>query len=203
MKDQLQKALIDFGPCSVRELYEYLRSDISARRGLQCDKHVTLETVRNNVESLVATNPKYSKFQCTSGTKVRYGFVRVPRFPDAETRHLIPAGVVSTCPACGMQVFEEDGRGFHFPARCDNYVPQSFFKVIHFSQGKAIISDAFVHGIVDNARPYALRLPKEMEASGSTGVISELWHVNDRARAMGFLPPTGLLPLKVREVTGA
>jgi hypothetical protein len=201
MKAKIRKALVEFGPCSVRDLYDYLRSTFAIKRGLYCPRDLTINGIRTELEAIVGEEGTVAKFQCTSGTKVRYGITQFTYYSPSEQRFLSPRGSLHTCVDCAFPIFECDGRSFHLPARCDKNVPQDYFKIMQYKDEKVILSNDFVYGIIENAAPCTLRLTKEFKQSGTNRLFSELWYINQQARSRQLVPPDRLLPLKTKETT--
>ncbi len=192
---------MEFGPCSVRDLYDYLRSPFALTRGLYCSKNITIDAVRRELNALVSENREIVRYSCHSGTKIRYGVTLLRGFSQSETRFLKPNGVMHTCIYCGLRIFECDGRKFHFPAMCTQNVAQNYFKILKIKDAIAIISDDFVYGIIDDVAPYILRLSKEIHRDITGQPISELWYINRRAQQKKFVPVGRLLPLKTKETS--
>ncbi|MHA1996822.1 MAG: hypothetical protein ACTSU9_01820 [Promethearchaeota archaeon] len=197
--DQVKKALVEFGPCSVRDLFDYLQSSLALKRGLYIPGTLTMDKLRRELEKLVDTDESIVKFNCTSGTKIRYGLTNFVDYPISETRYLHPSGTIHACMYCGLQVFTKGGQTFHFPGRCSQCNNQTFFKIIRFAGSKAIISDSFVFGIIDKENKYKLRLPKQIHVEGYKSLLSELWYINELAREKGMIPKGKILPLNAME----
>jgi hypothetical protein len=199
MREQIRKALMEFGPCSVRELHDYLRSDLALKRGLFCSKDTSMELLRAELNALAEENKTIIKFMCKTGTKVRYGITLFPGDRASETRYLVPMGTLQTCVYCALPIFTCENRRFHFPAKCTEYKTQNYFKIFRYKDTRAIISDDFVYGVIDNTEPFTLRLTKEVHLDKANRVLSELWYINQQACQQQQIPAGRLLPLKTRE----
>ena len=199
MRENIRRALLEFGPCSVRDLYEYLRSDIAVKRGLCYPKDLTIEGIRREMEGLTEENGMFVKFTCSTGTKIRYGITQIPDYSRTEPRYLVPSGTVHTCIHCALRIFECDGNVLHFPGNCINNHPQDHFKILQFNDMDVIISDNFVYGIIERKTPYTLRLTKEFRHDITNKMCSELWYINQKARLKNRVPKDRLLPLKALE----
>ncbi|MHA1683673.1 MAG: hypothetical protein ACTSUE_22235 [Promethearchaeota archaeon] len=196
---QIKKALVEFGPCSVRDLFDYLQSSLALKRGLYIPGTLTMDKLRRELEKLVDTDESIVKFNCTSGTKIRYGLTNFVDYPISETRYLHPSGTIHACMYCGLQVFTKGCQTFHFPGLCSQCINQTFFKIIRFAESKAIVSNSFVFGVIDKENKYHLRLPKQLHVEGYKSLLSELWYINELAREKGIIHKEKILPLNVME----
>ncbi|MHA1368589.1 MAG: hypothetical protein ACTSRA_02575 [Promethearchaeota archaeon] len=201
----VKKALLEFGPCSVRDLFDYMRSDFALKRGLYIFKDFSIDILYKTLNKLVEKNELIVKFSCSSGTKVRYGYTNLPGCLPGEPRYLEPIGNLECCSFCGSPVFIYNGNKFHLHADCFKYSRQKTFIILRYNNTKAIISDSFVFGVIDGKMDYRIRLPgiinkpPEITSKLRFGVFSELWYINELAREKGLVPPGRLLPLKVKE----
>lgn len=201
MKAKIREALVEFGPCSVRDLYDYLRSTFAIKRGLYCPRDFTINGIRAELEAIAGEENTIAKFNCTSGTKIRYGITKFTFYSRSVQRFLTPGGSLHTCVDCAFPIFECDGHSFHLPARCDKNVHQEYFKILQYKDEKVILSSDFVYGIIENAEPYTIRLTKEFRQNNTNRLFSELWYINQQARFKRLVPPDRLLPLRTKETT--
>jgi hypothetical protein len=188
LKAQIRTALGEFGPCTVRDLYDYLRSDLAVTRGLLRSNGLSKNRIYQELNNIIKEDESIVKFQCDDSI-FRFGVTQYPQYLHSEPHFLSLKAKLRTCIDCAQQIMECDDLSFHFPARCDKYEPQHYFKILPLKDVRAIISDDFTYGVMEKNYIFSLRWPKE----------SELWVINELARKLGHIPPSRLLPLKTHE----
>ena len=190
---------MEFGPCSVRDLYDYLRSDLAHKRGLHVGAEINLDNLRNSLEKLIERDQRIIKFQCKSGTKIRYGFTKYVSILPTEPRFLKVKGRLDRCFRCGQLKFTSESKIFHLPAACPFYKAQNYFKILKINDARVIISENFVYGVIDNLNTPQIRFPGVIFDKTVNDRISELWYINNIAHQQEIIIPDRLLPLKVDE----
>lgn len=196
--EHLERILSEFGPCTITEILDYLKSDFFQIKGQFNPEEWTYSKVNYRVNKIVEENPKFFKFECTTGYKFRFGVSKFKYYSLKEQRFLKIKGYLKRCMFCGMPMFIEDERIFHFKYHCTQYEPQDYFKLIKVENFRAIISKDFVHGILDSLNSSELRLPENYKGENAN-VSTELWLINKKARENKFIESDRLLPLRAEE----
>lgn len=100
---------------------------------------------------------------------------------------------------CGMPMYVKNAQVFHFQYNCKQYHPQKHFKLLKLNNFWAIISQSFIHGILDDLQTQELRLPSSLSGHNGSSFSSELWIINHEARKKGLIEPDSLLSVDVEE----
>lgn len=195
MKKLLLEILDELSPCSVAEIIDYFNSDLFYIKGNICKEDITVQKIRYELEKLVKKIPQVVKFQCQDGYKVRYGITKFKYYLLSEPRYLRVAGYIKRCMFCGMPMYIEDQKVIHFKHHCPQYQPQNFFQLIKLENFWAIISKAYIHGVMNDLNSAQLRLPDRNESSNAL-TTSELWLINQKARENHLIERDQILPIK-------
>lgn len=191
--------LLEFQPCNARELLDYMRSNLFYQKGNLSHREWTVSMINYQLDKLAQENDKIFKFQSNNGFKVRYGMSKFDYYLLMEPRYLRENGYLKRCMFCGMPIYINDTKVFHFKYQCQQYKPQEYFKLIKVDNFWAIISRDFVYGVLDDLQSLILRLPGKNQNKNLDGIHTELWKINEKAREKKFIEKDRLLPLKVDE----
>jgi hypothetical protein len=191
--------LLEFQPCNAQEILDYMRSNLFYQKGNLSHQEWTVSMINYQLDKLGQENDKIFKFQSKSGFKVRYGMSKFDYYLLMEPRYLRENGYLKRCMFCGMPIYINDTKVFHFKYQCKQYIPQEFFKLIKVDYFWAIISRNFVHGVIDDLQSLNLRLPGKNQDKNLDGIHTELWKINEKAREKNLIEKDRLLPLKVDE----
>jgi len=197
--DIIESILLEFEPCAITEVFDYLRSDLFYQKGNYSLEEWTRSKIRYHLDKLSQENKKIFKFESNSGFKVRYGFSKFKYYLLEEPRYLKVKGYLKRCMYCGMPMYIIDADVFHFKYKCKQYQPQENFKLLKVDDFWAISSRDFVCGILDDLQSPTLRLPGVNRNQNNKEFFSELWLINEKAREMGIIESDRLLPLKAEE----
>ena len=191
--------LCEFGPCAISELYDYLRSDLFYQKGYYDSTEWTYSKIGYQLNKLAKENDAIFKFQSDNGFKVRYGTSKFKYYLLKEPRYLKIQGYIKRCIFCGMPIYINGTKVFHFKYKCEQYIPQNYFKLLKLDSFWVIISRDFVYGILDDFQSCNLRLPGRNQNESNDNFSSELWLINEEARKKEFIESDRLLPLKAEE----
>ncbi len=197
--DIIQSIILEFQPCSVSEIYDYLRSDFFLQMGNYTSQEWSRSKIRYYSDKLAEDNYMFFKFESNSGYKVRYGVSRFKDYLIEEPRYLKVKGYLKRCMYCGMPIYINDSEVFHFKYKCKQYKPQEYFKLIKVENFWAIITRDFVYGILEDLNSCILRLPGRNQSNLDEGIHSELWLINKKVREMGLIEADRLLSIKAEE----
>jgi hypothetical protein len=195
----IESIILEFGPCSTTEILDYLRSDLVFQKGHYSKKEWTRSKIRYQLNKIVKNNPKILKFSCNSGYSVRYGLTKFEYYLLEEPRYLKPEGYLKRCMYCGMPIYINGTRVFHFKYNCKQYHPQNYFNLLKLKDFRAIISRDFIYGILDDLQSCEIRLPANNQITSNKIFLSELWLINEKAREKEIIESDRLLPLKAEE----
>jgi len=190
---------MEFGPCATREVLDYMCSDLFLQKGNYSTEEWNYGKIKYYLDKISETDKKIFKFQCKSGYQVRYGPTKFNYYLLEEPRYLKVKGYLKRCMYCGMPIFVQDNKIFHFKYECKQYEPQDIFKLLKVENFWTIISRNYVHGILDDLQFAKLRLPNTNQNPSETNIVSELWLINERAREMKFIESDRLLTLDAQE----
>ena len=157
------------------------------------------ESDRRAYQKALEKNNKIFKFQCNSGYKVRYGTTKFKYYLLQEPRFLKTQGYLKHCMFCGMPIYINDDKVFHFKYKCNQYQKQEIFKLLKVDNFWAIISRDFIYGVLDDLHSCILRLPGTNQKKDQNTSLSELWLINQKARKEELIESDRLLPLKAEE----
>lgn len=191
--------LLEFEPCSSTEILDFMNSDLFYKRGLISSEDWTRSKIQYQLDKLNLKNDKIFKFQSNSGYKNRYGHTKFQFYLFYEPRYLKVKGYIKHCMFCGMPIYINGTKVFHFKYKCNQYQEQEYYKLIKVQDFWAIISNDFVFGILDNLYSSSLRLPGWNQNKKNSSILSELWLINETAREMEFIEFDRLLPLNAEE----
>lgn len=199
MSNIINSIVEEFGPCAINEVLDYLHSDLLIQKG-----HMTLEEwnrrkIRYHINKLVKSNNNIFKFKCETGYKVRYGFTKFTFYLLEEPRYLKESGYLKRCMFCGIPIYIQGTKVFHFKYDCKQYKPQNYLKLLKFNDSWAIVSRDFIYGILDSLQSCQLRLPRGNPGNYDENIKSELWLINKKAREKGIIEPDRLLSLNAEE----
>ena len=198
MEKFFKSILYDLSPCSIAEIYDYIHSDLFYIRGNISSEDLTMSKIRYELERLVETSPQIFKFHCKSGYKIRYGLTKFRYYLPNEARFLKVKGYIKRCMFCGMPIYIEEDNLFHFKYKCKQYHPQDHFQLVKIQNLWAIISHAFIHGLLDNLHSAVLRLPEGIKNKTPEN-ISEWWLVNKIIQKKGYIEKDKFLPVRGEE----
>lgn len=196
----IESILLEFEPCSITELLDYLRSDFFLQKGNYSSQEWTYSKIRYYLDKITQEHKKIFKFECKDGFKVRYGRSKFNYYLLEEPRYLKVQGYLKRCMFCGMPIYVKDSRLFHFKYQCKQYQPQECFKLLKVSTFWAIISRDYVYGILDDLYSCSIRLPDINRNDTNNEIFSELWLINEKARGAGIIEKDRLLTLKPEEI---
>ncbi len=199
MNNIIHSILLEFGPCSIIEILDYMQSDLFYQKGYFSPKEWTHRRVEYQLDKICKNNKKIFKFQCNSGFKVRYGMTKFIYYLLREPRFLKSQGYLKHCMFCGMPIYINDNEVFHFTYKCNQYQKQDYFNLIKVNNFWGIISRDFVYGILDDLHSCVLRLPGTIYKKTHASPLSELWLINQKARKNELIESDRLLPLKAEE----
>lgn len=191
--------LLEFGPCSSTEILDFLRSDLYYQKGHFSSQEWTRSKIQYQLEKISLKSDKIFKFQSNSGFQNRYGATKFQYYLLQEPRYLKVQGYLKHCMFCGMPIYINKAKVFHFKFKCNQYQEQKYFKLLKVEDFWAIISRDFIYGILDDLRSCALRLPGRNQNKSNEDILSELWLINERAREKELIESDRLLPLKAEE----
>ncbi|MHA1151000.1 MAG: hypothetical protein ACTSR8_22490 [Promethearchaeota archaeon] len=191
--------LLEFGPCSTTELLDFLNSDLYLHKGLPVCQDFTRSKLRYQLNKFAKNNKEIFKFRCENGFKVRFGTTIFKYYLPYEPRSLKVQGYLKPCIFCGMPIYINQNKVFHFKYKCSQYQEQEYFRLLKLENFWAIISRDFVYGILDNLHSYELRLPGPIKNKTNSNIKSELWLINDEAREREIIEPDRILPVKAEE----
>lgn len=195
----IKSVLSEIGPCSTTELLDYLRSDFFYRRGNYSLEEWTRSKIKYHLNKIVREGNKIFKFSCNNGFKVRYGLTKFKYYLLEEPRFLKVKGYMKRCMFCGMPIYIEDTKIFHFTYKCKQCQPQDYFKLLKLDTFWVIISKDFIYGIMEDLQSCTLRLPGPNRNNSNENIYSELWLINEKARDLELIEPDRLLTLKAEE----
>ncbi len=200
MKDNIiYSILFEFGPCSSVEILDFMKSDLFFKKGHISSEEWTRSKIKYQLNKISIKNDKIFKFQSNSGYKNRYGLTKFKFYLLHEPRYLKVKGYLKHCMFCGMPIYINGTKVFHFRYKCNQYQEQDYFNLIKVKDFWAIISRDFVYGILDDLHSSALRLPGRNQDKSSANILSELWLINEKAREKDFIEFDRLLPLNAEE----
>jgi len=197
--EQIKTALMEFGPCSIGELWDYMRSDFYLSRGRKLVE-LNKSQIRYAVEKLVRNEPGIFRLYTLNGTRVRYGFRQFKELSKVEPRYLQVKGDLWRCMKCGMPIYQYGNHMYHFEYPCEECQAQSRFKRIKVNgEFYAIVDGNYVYGVLDNLHLGNLRLP-EVYRGDQEDVLSELWAINIHARDAEVVEWDKILCLNAQEI---
>ena len=197
--DLIYSILGELQPCNAREILDYMRSNLFYQKGNISKKEWNIPMIKYQLDKLVQDNDNIFKFESTSGFKVRYGMSKFDYYLLMEPRYLKESGYLKRCMFCGMPIYINENKIFHFKYHCKQYQPQDYFTLLRVDYFWAIISKDFVYGILDDLQSLTLRLPGTCQSNSNKDINSELWLINKEARLKNFIEEDCLLPLKTEE----
>ncbi len=198
LKALILSILQELSPCSSYEIYDYMKSDFFYKKGNLYLDHISIARISRFLVQIEKENKSIFKFICADGFNFRYGYTKFKFYLPLEPRYLKPQGYLKRCMNCGMPIYIEGDRVFHFKYHCSQFQQQDYFKLIKFGKKRAIISHNFVYGVIDDLNTSNLRFPfKNMD--NQENILSELWIINETARKLGLIELDKILPLKADE----
>ena len=195
----IQTILLEFGPCAIPEILDYLRSNFFYQKGYYTSIEWSRSKIKYQLKKISKENDEIFKFQSINGYKIRYGTTRFKYYLLMEPRYLRVKGYIKRCMFCGMPIYIFDSKVFHFKYKCKQYQTQNFFKLLKVDFFWAIVSRNYIHGILDDLQSGKLRLPGRNQNKSYKGIHSELWLINKKAREKELIESDRLLPLKAEE----
>jgi len=195
----IESIILEFGPCSTTEILDYLRSDLVFQKGHYSKKEWTRSKIRYQLNKILKNNPKIFKFSCNSGYSVRYGLTKFEYYLLEEPRYLKPEGYLKRCMYCGMPIYINGAKVFHFRYNCKQYHPQNYFTLLTVKDFWAILSRDFIYGILENLQSCEIRLPANNQTDSDDDIISELWLINKKAHEKGIIEFDRFMSLKAEE----
>ncbi|MHA1727248.1 MAG: hypothetical protein ACTSWY_00770 [Promethearchaeota archaeon] len=197
--DFIKNIISEFGPCAPLEILDYIHSDFFYQKGYFTPQDWTLSKIKYHLEKIAKEDNEIFKFQTHSGYKIRYGHTKFEYYLSEEPRFLKAKGSLRRCIFCGMPVYVNENKEFHFKYKCEQYIPQEYFKLLKIHDKYAIISRDYIYGIIDNLQSCSIRLPGRNQNMQEENIHSELWLINEQARKLHVIEKDRLLPLKVEE----
>jgi len=198
MKALILSILQELSPCSSYEIYDYMKSNFFYEKGHYYFDDLSIPKISRFLTQIEKENSNIFKFKCSDGFNFRYGFTKFKYFLPLENRYLRPQGYLKRCMHCGMPIYIEGNRIFHFKYQCSQYKQQNYYKLLRFGKKKAILSHNFIYGVIDDLNSGILRLPYKSKQDNER-VASELWLINEKARKIGWIESDRLLSLKADE----
>ncbi|MBN1215456.1 MAG: hypothetical protein JXA99_08420 [Candidatus Lokiarchaeota archaeon] len=195
----IESILIELGPFATIEILDYLRSDFFCQKSYYNRDEWTRSKVRYQLNKISKNNKKIFKFHSSYGYLVRYGYTKFIYYLLEEPRYLKVQGYLKHCMYCGMPIYINDKKVFHFKYKCKQYQPQEYFKLLKINNFWAIISNNFVYGILDDLHSCKLRLPENNQNKANDNIFSELWLINEVARENEIIESDCILQLKAEE----
>lgn len=195
----IETILNEFGPCSTSEVLDYLNSDFFYNKGNYSSHDWTKSNIRYYLDKISQENEKIFKFESSSGYKVRYGLSNFEYYLRSEPRFLKVKGQLKRCIYCGMPIYANENNEFHFKYKCEQCIPQDYFKLVKLNSIWVIISRDYVFGVLDDLSSCSIRLPGKNQDSQKDNSLSELWLINEKARELELIEEDRLLTLKADE----
>jgi len=191
--------LLEFGPCSSLEMLDFLRSDLYYQKGYISSEEWTHSKIQYQLKKISRNNKDIFKFLCDDGFKIRYGTTKFQYYLLQEPRFLKVKGYLKRCMFCGMPIYINESKVFHFKYKCNQYQEQKYFKLVKIDYFWTIISRDFVYGILDDLKSCSLRLPGKNKSKTKDNFLSELWLINETLREKEIIEFDRLLTLKAEE----
>ncbi|MBD3211872.1 MAG: hypothetical protein GF311_04615 [Candidatus Lokiarchaeota archaeon] len=199
MSEIIKQILIELGPCAVNEALDYIRSGFFLQKGNLSLEEWTYSKLKYHFDKIIEENKVLFKFNCDSGYQVRYGPTKFEYYLLEEPRYLRESGYLKRCMFCGMPIYINGRKVFHFRYNCKQYIPQKYYHLLKIDNFFAIISRDFIYGILDDLQSCKIRLPSYNQIESSENVQSELWLINKIARERELIEPDRLLSLRAEE----
>lgn len=199
MSEIIKSIITEYGPCAVNEALDYLKSDFFFQKGNFTPEEWSYRKVQYYLNKMTDNYRDIFKFSCDSGYSVRYGQTKFSYYLLEEPRFLKVKGYLKRCMFCGMPIYINETKVFHFRYNCKQFKPQNYFKLLKIDNFWAIISGDFVYGILDDLQSCQLRLPNYYQNRMYNMLQSELWLINQKARESQIIESDRLLPLKAEE----
>jgi hypothetical protein len=197
--DIIKSIILEFGPCAVREVLDYICSDLFLQKGYYSPEEWTYSKTLYHMDKVSESDKRIFKFQCDSGYQVRYGSTKFNYYLLEEPRYLKVKGYLKRCMFCGMPIFVQGNNVFHFKYKCKQYKPQDNYKLLKVNDFWSIVSRNYIHGILDDLRSAKLRLLGRNQNSSESNVASELWLINNKARELELIESDRVLSLYAEE----
>jgi hypothetical protein len=118
MSDIIKSILFEFGPVAVNEALDYIRSDIFFQKGNITSEEWTYSKLKYYLDKIANQDRKIFKFSCKTGYPVRYGITKFQYYLLEEPRYLKETGYLKRCMFCGMPIYINGTKVFHFRYDC-------------------------------------------------------------------------------------
>jgi len=189
----------DIGPISSTELLDYLNSDLFYKKGYFTHEEWTRSKIQYRLDKLTRNFDDIFKFKCKSGLNARYGISKFKTFLSEEFRFLEVKGYLKRCMYCGIPIYIQDEKIFHFKFKCEQFFPQSFFKLLKVDDFWAILSENFIFGILEDFQSCSIRLPGNFKSKAEKDILTEFWLINTRAKEQEIINKDQILKIYAEE----